>query len=82
MVTEKERKFVLLMIRLNLWTLWEWMRLVDLRAKFGTRWVLKILKRKQIVDDLHHAPGCPANHYHMARLVFQSCTCGAKNAAR
>jgi len=29
------------------------------------------------VDDYHHAPLCPANHYHGARAPTGKCTCGA-----
>lgn len=29
-------------------------------------------------DELHHAPACPANHYHHMRLPIGGCTCGAQ----
>lgn len=29
-------------------------------------------------DDLHHAPFCPANHWHKTRMPTRPCTCGAK----
>ncbi len=32
------------------------------------------------LDDLHHAPKCPANHFHQMRLPTGRCTCGASNA--
>lgn len=44
----------------------------------GTAATLKRLKAMQKVDDLHHAPCCPANHWHRQRLVFHPCNCGAK----
>jgi hypothetical protein len=28
-------------------------------------------------DDLHHAPMCPANHYHKQRMPTGPCNCGA-----
>ena len=28
-------------------------------------------------DNLHHAPACPANHYHQSRLPTGQCTCVA-----
>ena len=32
-----------------------------------------------LLDELHHAPACPANHYHKQRLPTGRCTCGAAN---
>lgn len=32
-------------------------------------------------DDLHHAPMCPANHYHYQRLPNGPCSCGAARLA-
>ncbi len=29
-------------------------------------------------DDLKHAPKCPANHFHKARLPTGPCNCGAR----
>ncbi len=78
MVTKNERKFVQVMIWLMLWSTHMQMRIVHVQAKIGTRWLLKRLKERQVVDDLHHAPCCPANHYHKTRLVFAKCNCGAK----
>lgn len=77
MVTPNERAFVRLMIRLRLFELRQSMRLPWVRPRPGAGWVLEWLLRRQAVDDLHHAPCCPANHYHRRRLVFQPCTCGA-----
>ncbi len=31
----------------------------------------------QMTDDLHHAPMCPANHYHGKRAPTGPCSCGA-----
>jgi hypothetical protein len=28
-------------------------------------------------DGAHHAPRCPANHYHQQRLPTGACNCGA-----
>lgn len=83
MVTKLERRFILLMVRLRIWRVVIQMRLPDIQARFGTRWLLRWIKRRQVMraDGLHHAPCCPANHYHYARVVFSHCTCGANRAA-
>jgi hypothetical protein len=31
----------------------------------------------EIIDNLHHAPMCPANHYHGTRAPTGACSCGA-----
>lgn len=80
MVTDRERRLVQTMVRLRLWRIDMWMRIPSIVPCLGTRWLLQWLKDRQIVDDWHHAPCCPANHYHRARLVFQGCTCGAAAA--
>ena len=33
---------------------------------------------KKGCDNLHHAPACPANHYHFKQRPFGPCTCGAR----
>lgn len=33
-------------------------------------------------DDLHHAPACPANHYHKCRVPTGPCNCGARAMAQ
>lgn len=33
-------------------------------------------------DKLHHAPMCPANHYHGQRAPTGRCTCGADEIER
>lgn len=35
-----------------------------------------------LFDDLHHAPICPANNFHRARLPTAPCTCGATRTMR
>ncbi len=77
MITTRQRKFIIIMLRLRIWKVVTQMRLPEIRASFGTRWLLKRIKEKQVVDVLHHAPCCPANHYHKGRLVFDYCNCGA-----
>lgn len=77
MVTQRQRKFIQLMIRLRLFVVYEAMRLPNIRARRGFSWILERIKQAQAVDNLHHAPCCPANHYHRARIVFHRCTCGA-----
>jgi hypothetical protein len=80
-VTDRERRFVTWMLRLGLFDvkrsifgLW------DIYARPGARWILKWLKERQVVDNLHHAPACRANHFHKCRLVFDPCGCGAAAA--
>lgn len=35
-----------------------------------------------VTDKLHHAPRCPANHYHGGRAPTGRCSCGAEAHAR
>lgn len=35
-----------------------------------------------VFDDLHHAPACPANHWHKQQLPYAPCSCGALSQAR
>lgn len=81
MVTDRERRMVKLLVRLRIWHLSMQMRLPAISARCGSQWLLNWLRRRQVVDDFHHAPCCPANHYHRMRLVFGYCTCGAARAA-
>lgn len=78
MLNKKEWRLLKIMVKCKLWVPFEQMRLIDFRARWGTRWLLKRMKKNQTVDDLHHAPCCPANHYHYGRLVLEGCTCGAQ----
>lgn len=82
MVTDSQRKIVMRLIRLRVFVVRSSMRLPWIGARWGFGWLLDRIKREQIVDDLHHAPCCPANHYHRARLVFHPCTCGAARASQ
>lgn len=77
MVTNFERKLIVFLIKIRLFYGFIDMRLFWLVANPGARWVLRWIKKRQVVDDLHHAPCCPANHYHKMRLVFKPCNCGA-----
>lgn len=77
MVTERERKLVIWMCKLKLWKPQMEMRIVWLQTPWF-KWLHKRLLKRQTVDNLHHAPACPANHYHNTRLVFSRCTCGAQ----
>lgn len=77
MVTDFERRIILALIRVKVWKIFISMRLPTIKTRWGTRWVLKWMVRRQIVDSLHHAPCCPANHYCRMRLVFRPCNCGA-----
>jgi hypothetical protein len=65
------------MIALGLWkheiNLFNLLSIKPQKAK----WLHTLMLKYQQVDNLKHAPCCPANHYHRSRLVFQPCTCGA-----
>lgn len=83
MITNNERKLVKWMVKLKLWQVVINFRLPDVYPRCrGTRWIFKWLLRRQVVDSLHHAPCCPANHFHKQRLVFGYCTCGAAEHVR
>ena len=54
-------------------------RVVEVEAlNPGAQATLNRLKQRQKVDEWHHAPCCPANHWHRQRLVFGRCNCGAE----
>jgi len=77
MVTHSEYKFVWYMLKIGAFAQHNNMWQPQIYARFGFKWILKWLKNRQVVDDLHHAPACAANHYHKQRLIFGSCKCGA-----
>lgn len=78
MVTNFERRLCMAACRLKIWRVKIGLfRTTEIYARWGTRWLYNWIKARQIVDDLHHAPCCPANHWHKQRLVFQPCNCGA-----
>lgn len=77
MLSNTERRLTNFMLRYGLWVAAFEMRIIWIKARTGTAWMLRALLNRQSVDDLGHAPCCPANHYHRTRLVFQSCNCGA-----
>lgn len=76
MVTNKERRLVIWLCKLRIWKPQMEMRIVWIQTP-RLKWLHKWLLKRQKVDDLHHAPACPANHYHKQRLVFFPCSCGA-----
>lgn len=85
MVTDKQRKLVIALIQLNVWeSVPNVFGLIEIRPTYGTNTheLFDRMREKQKVDDLHHAPACPANHYHKMRLVFHRCNCGAEHYAR
>lgn len=80
-LTRHQRRVVALMLRMRLFGQVESMRLLWIQPRWeALRPLHEWLLRHQRVDDLHHAPCCPANHYHRCRLVYQHCTCGAAAA--
>jgi hypothetical protein len=82
MVTIFQRRLIVRLLRLRVLRLQESMRLPWISARRGFGWLLERIKRAQLVDDLHHAPCWPANHYHRQRLVLHPCTCGAARASQ
>lgn len=76
-----DRYLIEMLLRLKLWRLGQQMHLVEVLPCRGTCWLFERMLKRQNVDDLHHAPCCPANHYHRRRLVFQQCSCGALKGA-
>lgn len=78
MITKKQRNLVMWMVKVGMWDCVTVLRQPHIKACYGTKWLLRRLLNKQVVDNLHHAPCCPANHFHNSRLVFQECDCGAK----
>ena len=77
MVTDRERLLIRRLVRLHVFRLEIRLRLISVFARPGFRWLLRRIERRQMVDNLHHAPCCQANHYHKMRLVFRPCNCGA-----
>jgi hypothetical protein len=74
---DQRRELLRLMCRAGFWEGVVEFRLVMVRPKHFKQFHAWLLKT-QTVDALKHAPCCPANHYHRARIVFQTCTCGAQ----
>ena len=83
MVSDRERKVISTMVKRGLlYAEVVLFRTIEITAPPEHQRLLDRIKARQVVDDLHHAPRCPANHWHKARLVFRPCNCGAaKHAA-
>lgn len=79
MITSDDRRTVLELIRLGIWDQEVRMGLLEVTVPENMRPLFEVILKRQNVDDLHHAPCCPANHYHHRRLVFSRCTCGAES---
>ncbi|AYJ85326.1 hypothetical protein D3Y57_04735 (plasmid) [Sphingomonas paeninsulae] len=78
-ILNRDRKIALWLVGQGRWKFVPGsMRQTLIQASWGTHWLLKRMKARQIITDAHHAPMCPADHWHRARLVFSSCTCGAQ----
>lgn len=83
MVSETQRQMTVILCLFKVWRLQnDLFSLVQVVPRVGTKWLFNWMLRTQKVDDLHHAPMCPANHFHRKRLVFSSCTCGAETFDR
>ncbi len=78
MITKRDRSIASELVELGIWKVVENMRLPDIQPTEETKPLFNAMKKRQKLDDLHHAPCCPANHYHNTRLVLSHCTCGAK----
>lgn len=81
MVTNMERMLITRMVTAGKLTATIGLfRTVEIRATTpGMQQLLARIKARQQVDDWHHAPCCPANHWHRARLVFHGYNCGAEH---
>lgn len=78
MVNAREREIIKSLVQRGvLYAEVGFFRTVEIKAPPETQRLLDRIKARQVVDDLHHAPCCPANHWHKQRLVFQHCNCGA-----
>lgn len=54
----------------------------DRAREYGAEILRDCLAIKLVeLDDLHHAPRCPANHFNNTRLPTAPCTCGAQKDA-
>lgn len=78
MITERDRSIVRELLELEIWKLQITMRLPDIVPTDQTEPLKDAMLKRQSRDDLHHAPCCPANHYHYRRLVLRRCNCGAQ----
>lgn len=82
MILDEDRKKVVEMVELGIWQVYSHFRVPNIKTTEDTQPLMELMLERQEVDDLHHAPGCAANHYHRRRLVFDHCSCGAaKHAA-
>ncbi len=79
MITDRDRSIVEELVRLGIWKVEKFMRLPNIVATDETEPLLEAMLARQSRDNLHHAPCCPANHYHYRRLVFSQCNCGAQD---
>lgn len=81
-VTEADRRLARDLLWIGLWRREVRMRMMDVGPIPGWRhwltgWIHRGMLRRQVIDKKHHAPACPANHYHRKRLVLLGCFCGA-----
>lgn len=82
MVTVGERRLIGWLVRLGVWKAdYNLFGTVSIFPRWGTHRFYEWLLRRQRVDDLHHAPCCPANHWCRRQFVFRRCNCGAAHAA-
>lgn len=77
MILARHRALVLRLVESKRWSVQQSMRLPWIVPARCNERLHKLMLAAQKVDDNHHAPCCPANHYHRARLVFRPCSCGA-----
>lgn len=78
MVTLKERKLIIFLLKIKVFGIYEHFRQPQVSCQKWIRWFHKWLLNRQVVDNYHHAPMCPANHWHKKRFVFEHCSCGAE----
>lgn len=82
MISDADRRIVLSMLKLGRWKAFTHMRLPEIQVDQNSEIYFEKMLARQEVDNLHHAPCCPANHYHKRRLVFSRCICGATREMR
>ena len=84
MIQSEDRKWLHRFFQLGLTETVTYCHNYEIRPKPGWRWLIgswyKQMLKRQDRDDRHHAPACPANHYHYRRPVLRRCNCGAASA--
>lgn len=78
MIRASDRVIAAMLVRVRAWRTRTFLRVEEIVPR---RWSCRLFRRmlrRQARDERHHAPCCPANHFHYQRLVLRGCTCGAE----